>query len=150
MANNNLLFIVLAVGAVLLLTGGLTGNLAYRLPYYKTPTYDTSTATRVSTTTTDTAIAPQTTTTTTAQCPATNTQLSTLFAQLFTTQRMVASVQKNMMPQLAEGEGGTPGGPFCGQVDRNGLVMCGISCKVTADCKDNLGDNCGYFNCANK
>lgn len=56
---NNLLFIVLVVAGVLLLTGGLTGNLAYRMPYYKTPTYISTTDT--------TAIAPQTTTTTTAQ-----------------------------------------------------------------------------------
>ena len=150
---NKLLLIVLIVGAVLLLNGGLTGNLAYRLPYYKAPTYDTSTTTtyRAPTDTSTTTTVPQVTTQT--QCPSaptTNQQLNTLLAQLSTTQRMIVSMQKNMMPQLAEGEGGTLGGPFCGHVDRNGLVMCGIQCKGTADCKDHTSDNCGYFNCANK
>lgn len=143
MANNNLLLILVVIG-VLLLSGGFTGN-AIRLPY-RTPTYSTST------TPTDSALAPQVTTQT--QCPtapATNQQLNTLLAQLSTTQRMIVSIQKNMMPQLAEGEGGTPGGPYCGLVGNNGLVTCGIQCTGSADCTYmGIEANCGYFNCVNK
>lgn len=101
---NNLLFIVLVVAGVLLLTGGLTGNLAYRLPY-RTPTYDTTTTTRVSTTTTDTAIAPQTSTTQAlspleqsqeARLTKLQTQVSALTTQLTTAQTKLGTVNNNL------------------------------------------------------